>query len=280
MARNVSRQFPCGLRSVVNHEAFHLKPVVGYSETLAHIAGGLKSRKGSLSPWNAAKSYAHLWRTRPDRALVEHGVAGGIGYGGYKGVNSLMPGKQEDNKQGKKRSINMRNKSAFLEKLIAKDDEQDAGRGGAILGGLGGFAGGAYAKRTKLFRTNMGKWEDAIRPGVLKARHVYPLLAATTILGGAIGRMLGRHYGRVVDTDRRVESIRDMLEAKQEKKGSIKMNWFSNFYGRAQNPLLVARDPFDNAVIKAAVAQVGKEFWFRTKRAERVADAVRGSRVG
>lgn len=48
------------------------------------------------------------------------------------------------------------------------------------------------------------------------------------------------------------------------------MNWFSNFYGRVQDPLPVARDPFDNAVIKAAVASLGKEFWFRTKRAGRI----------
>ena len=48
------------------------------------------------------------------------------------------------------------------------------------------------------------------------------------------------------------------------------MNWFSNFYGRTQTPLPVARDPFDSAVIKAAVAQVGKEIWFRAKRAERI----------
>ena len=52
--------------------------------------------------------------------------------------------------------------------------------------------------------------------------------------------------------------------------------FFSNFYGTVQNPLPVARDPFDNAVIKAAVAQVGKEIWFRAKRAERVAGAMRG----
>ena len=51
------------------------------------------------------------------------------------------------------------------------------------------------------------------------------------------------------------------------------MNWFSNFYGRVQNPLPVARDPFDGAVIKAAVAQVGKEIWFRAKRAERIKSA-------
>lgn len=49
------------------------------------------------------------------------------------------------------------------------------------------------------------------------------------------------------------------------------MNWFSNFYGRVQNPLPVARDPFDNAVIKAAVASLGKGFWFKTKRAGRIA---------
>lgn len=50
-------------------------------------------------------------------------------------------------------------------------------------------------------------------------------------------------------------------------------SWFSNLYGRVQNPFPVARDPFDNAVIKAAVAQVGKEVWFRAKRAERIKSA-------
>lgn len=146
------------LREIVNHEAFHLKPVVGVSETLAHIAGGLNRNKGAISVPGAVQAYKHLWKTRPARAALEHAALGGIGYGGYKGTKSLLSDKQENNQQ--------------------------------------------------------------------------------------------------------------------EKIGSMSMNWFSNFYGRVQNPLPVARDPFNNAVIKAAVASVGREFWLRTKTAERVGSAL------
>lgn len=79
--RDIARSAAGSVREVVNHEAFHLKPVVGKSETLAHIAGGLRSRKGTISPTGAAKAYAHLWRTRPIRALLEHGIVGGSAYG-------------------------------------------------------------------------------------------------------------------------------------------------------------------------------------------------------
>lgn len=50
----------------------------------------------------------------------------------------------------------------------------------------------------------------------------------------------------------------------------MQTSWFSNFYGRIQNPLLIARDPMDNAVAKAAAASLGKELFFRTKRAKRI----------
>lgn len=50
----------------------------------------------------------------------------------------------------------------------------------------------------------------------------------------------------------------------------MQASWFSNFYGRTQYPLPVAQDAIDNAVTKAAVAALGKEYWFRTKRAERI----------
>ena len=47
----------------------------------------------------------------------------------------------------------------------------------------------------------------------------------------------------------------------------MQASWFSNFYGTMQYPLPVAQDAMDNAVTKAAVAALGKEYWFRTKRA-------------
>lgn len=87
--RDMAKSFAGGVRKVVHHEAFHLKPIVGKSETLAHIVGGLRSRKGAISPMGAVKDYGHLWRTRPARALIEHGVAGGGVYGGIKGVKAL-----------------------------------------------------------------------------------------------------------------------------------------------------------------------------------------------
>lgn len=87
--RGMAGRFPGGVRDVVNHEAFHLKPVVGNSETLAHIVGGLRSRKGVISPMAAVKSYGHLWKTRASRALLEHGIVGGGVYGAAKGVGAL-----------------------------------------------------------------------------------------------------------------------------------------------------------------------------------------------
>lgn len=78
------------LREVVNHEEFHLKPIIGNSETLAHIAGGARRTKGkAFDAKGATKSYAHLWKTRPGRAAIEHGAAGTAGVAGYSGVKSI-----------------------------------------------------------------------------------------------------------------------------------------------------------------------------------------------
>lgn len=71
-------------RTVVAHEKFHTLPIVGQSETLAHIAGGLAPKKNKLS--NAVKQYRHVWETRPGRVGLEHALAGGATYGTYRGA--------------------------------------------------------------------------------------------------------------------------------------------------------------------------------------------------
>lgn len=89
---------------VVNHEGFHLKPIIGKSEILAHIYGGLKGKKGKLDYKGALKQYGHLWRSswgpgiakaRLARPIIEHAAIGGLGYGGYKGVNHLTDQKSK-----------------------------------------------------------------------------------------------------------------------------------------------------------------------------------------
>lgn len=85
-------------RDTVNHEAFHLKPIIGKSESLAHLYGGLKSQKGRLSPTGAIKGYRHLWRTRPNVARKElmPVLAATGGVGGYYGWQLLKKKKDGD----------------------------------------------------------------------------------------------------------------------------------------------------------------------------------------
>ena len=69
-----------GLRDIVNHEKFHTLPVIGPSESLAHIYGGVFSKKkdtvmGKIR--GGVRGYRHLWETRPGRATVELSAAGG-----------------------------------------------------------------------------------------------------------------------------------------------------------------------------------------------------------
>ena len=81
-------QPPGFLREALVHEKFHLKPIVGQSEILAHIAGGL-GRKGGVGHklLRGAASYGHLWRTRPLRALGEHGLIVGAPLGIAKAIS-------------------------------------------------------------------------------------------------------------------------------------------------------------------------------------------------
>lgn len=53
------------------------------------------------------------------------------------------------------------------------------------------------------------------------------------------------------------------------------MNWFSNFYGRVNDPFPVAVHPMDGAVVKEAVAAFGREWFFQAKCAERVGNGLK-----
>jgi hypothetical protein len=81
------------LRNIIAHEAFHAKvPILGMSETFAHIYGGIKGPKqmnllNRLK--NGADTYLHLWKTRPDRAAIEAAILAGTGYGAAKGIKKL-----------------------------------------------------------------------------------------------------------------------------------------------------------------------------------------------
>jgi len=64
-------------RDMVHHEAFHKNvPVLGQSEILAHLYGGLKSKKGKISPTGAVKSLGMLAESRPGRLGVEAAMVG------------------------------------------------------------------------------------------------------------------------------------------------------------------------------------------------------------
>jgi hypothetical protein len=89
IGRHFQQESGIPLRDVAHHESFHHVPVVGHSEFLAHAWGGLKSKKGTLSPGQAAKDVGKFLVGRPGRAAIETGVASGLGYGGYKGVQAL-----------------------------------------------------------------------------------------------------------------------------------------------------------------------------------------------
>lgn len=84
-------------RMVIAHEAFHAKtPIIGRSETLAHLYGGFRSGAKPTSENGVFGQYGHLWKTRPLLAAAEHAVAGGAAYGTVKGLNKL---RKKDNGQ-------------------------------------------------------------------------------------------------------------------------------------------------------------------------------------
>ena len=101
-------------RAILAHEAFHTVPVVGHSEILAHLWGvrrhkkyikdrvskGLPLRSRSEKGWEVAgdkymPAMAGLARLRPGRFLGEIAIAGGTGYGGYKGVEAINKKRKE-----------------------------------------------------------------------------------------------------------------------------------------------------------------------------------------
>jgi len=89
------------LREVVNHEKFHTLPVIGPSETLAHIYGGAFSKKkdtifGRIR--GGARGYRHLWKTRPLRAPLELAAAGGSVVGGKAIVDKVNKNDEDEKK--------------------------------------------------------------------------------------------------------------------------------------------------------------------------------------
>lgn len=88
-------------RGVLAHEAFHAsKPVLGHSETLAHLAGGFHNHRNSSiggKVKDMAKQYGHLWRAQPHRAIAEHAIAAAGAYGAYR-LGKKLFGKKKDKK--------------------------------------------------------------------------------------------------------------------------------------------------------------------------------------
>lgn len=83
----VARKIPPGFsrREVVRHELFHAKvPILWKSEVLAHLYGGLRSKRRGVSPMGALRSLKTLAVSRPDRLAAEVGLA----YGGYAAVRN------------------------------------------------------------------------------------------------------------------------------------------------------------------------------------------------
>jgi hypothetical protein len=100
-------------RMVLAHEAFHGKtPVLGHSEILAHAYGGWKANKGLKKLWNtdtksggfgtgALNQVGLLAKVRPSRMLGELAIAGGLGYGAYRGgkaIYNALKSKKDDEK--------------------------------------------------------------------------------------------------------------------------------------------------------------------------------------
>lgn len=74
--------FP-SLRGTLHHELFHAKvPVLGHSEFLAHFYGGLRNKKGKLSPGKGLQQVGMFMGQRPARALIEAGAGVAAGKAG------------------------------------------------------------------------------------------------------------------------------------------------------------------------------------------------------
>lgn len=88
-------------RGTLAHESYHAnKPILGKSETLAHLAGGFHNNRNSSvgsKVKDMAKQYGHLWRTRPARAGLEHAAVAAGAYGAYR-LGKKVFGKKKDKK--------------------------------------------------------------------------------------------------------------------------------------------------------------------------------------
>ena len=76
------------VRNVVTHEKWHAEhPILGHSEFLAHLVGGLNQDKGRINIGQGLHdAFVHFPGSRPDRAAIEFGGAGlgaaGLALGG------------------------------------------------------------------------------------------------------------------------------------------------------------------------------------------------------
>lgn len=98
-------KMPQSLRNIVHHEEFHRKvPIVGKSEILAHMYGGLHDKKVKSvadalhNAKRSVKDLGHLAKTRPGRLAMEAGAIGGAGYG----ANELLKKKEHKKEAGSK----------------------------------------------------------------------------------------------------------------------------------------------------------------------------------
>lgn len=88
------------IRDAVNHELFHLKPIIGRFETPAYMYGGLTSQKGKLSPCEAIRGYRRAWKAAPTEVAIEHGLAGSVAATGVLGAYAIKQQRKSlENKQ-------------------------------------------------------------------------------------------------------------------------------------------------------------------------------------
>jgi len=93
LSKKIDPNQPGLMRNYLEHERFHLKPIVGNSEILAHSFGGYKELPKDtniMKKLHYAAAYPILGAAaRPDRFALEAAVAVGAGVG----VSKLLKGK-------------------------------------------------------------------------------------------------------------------------------------------------------------------------------------------
>jgi hypothetical protein len=85
------------LHDVIHHETFHAKaPIIGNSEILAHIYGGVRSKPGKLSLVQPLKDLGVLFRARPGRAAAEVAAGTALGVGAKKLIDKAKESSKKD----------------------------------------------------------------------------------------------------------------------------------------------------------------------------------------